>query len=111
HIVVRRLFEHDRAYIVQTYDRRGVFALPFGRGFTLFGTTGQSFAGAPGGIEPPPRGIALLFGGGDPNLLAALHPPRVGWVVRRRSLALRRRLEKSAGCNPRLCPDPRSARR
>src|SRR2546427_73307 len=35
HIVVPRLFDHDRAYIVQTRDRRVVFALPFEGDFTL----------------------------------------------------------------------------
>ena len=33
HIVVRRLFDHDRGYIVQTRDGRFVFALPFRTGF------------------------------------------------------------------------------
>ena len=47
HIVVRRLFEHDRGYIVQTRDRRVVFALPFERDFTLIGTTDQGFADDP----------------------------------------------------------------
>ena len=39
HIVVRRLFAHDRGYVFQTRDRRVVFALPFERDFTLIGTT------------------------------------------------------------------------
>src|SRR5207245_6145865 len=52
HIVVRRLFEHDRAYIVQTHDRRVVFELPFERDLTLIGTTDQRFAGDPSGIAP-----------------------------------------------------------
>ena len=47
HIVVRRLFDHDRAYILQAADRRVVFAIPFERDFTLIGTTDQAFAGDP----------------------------------------------------------------
>src|SRR5207248_427997 len=39
HIVVRRLFGHDRGYVFQTQDRRIVFALPFEHDFTLIGTT------------------------------------------------------------------------
>jgi glycerol-3-phosphate dehydrogenase len=42
HIVVRRLFDHDRGYIVQTRDGRFVFALPFEQDFTLIGTTDRS---------------------------------------------------------------------
>ena len=33
HIVVRKLFDHDRGYIFQNTDKRIVFALPFARGF------------------------------------------------------------------------------
>ncbi len=39
HIVVRRLFEHDHAYIFQNPDKRIAFAIPFEREFTLIGTT------------------------------------------------------------------------
>ncbi|MFS0773406.1 glycerol-3-phosphate dehydrogenase [Sphingomonas sp. 1P08PE] len=39
HIVVRRLFEGEHAYILQNVDRRIVFAIPYERDFTLIGTT------------------------------------------------------------------------
>jgi len=39
HIVVRKLFEHDRAYILQNADKRIVFAIPYEDDFTLIGTT------------------------------------------------------------------------
>jgi glycerol-3-phosphate dehydrogenase len=56
HIVVRRLYDHDRAYILQAADGRVVFAIPFERDFTLIGTTDQTFSGdhsnaAPSGEE------------------------------------------------------------
>src|SRR5260221_7460503 len=63
HIVVRRLFDHDRGYIVQTRDRRGVFALPFERGFSLVGNPAPAFSGAPRGIQPTPHAIDHLFRG------------------------------------------------
>lgn len=47
HIVVRRLYDHDRAYILQAPDNRVVFAIPFQRDFTLIGTTDKSFVGDP----------------------------------------------------------------
>src|SRR5262249_23105780 len=62
HIVVRRLFEHDRGYIFQTADRRVVFALPFEGGFTLIGTTDRSFAGDPASVAPGTNEIAYLCG-------------------------------------------------
>jgi glycerol-3-phosphate dehydrogenase len=46
HIVVPKLFEHDRAYIFQNTDGRVVFAIPYEQDFTLIGTTDQDYAGA-----------------------------------------------------------------
>jgi glycerol-3-phosphate dehydrogenase len=45
HIVVRGLFDHDKAYIFQNADRRIVFAIPYQRDFTLIGTTDVDFSG------------------------------------------------------------------
>ena len=39
HVVVPKLFEHDRAYIFQNGDGRIVFAIPYEQDFTLLGTT------------------------------------------------------------------------
>ena len=60
HIVLRRLFEHDRGYIFQAGDRV-VFALPFEGEFTLVGTTDRSFAGDPEEVRPADDEIAYLL--------------------------------------------------
>jgi glycerol-3-phosphate dehydrogenase len=52
HIVVRRLYNHDRAYLLQTADGRVVFTIPFEGDFTLIGTTDQPFAGDPSTVLP-----------------------------------------------------------
>jgi glycerol-3-phosphate dehydrogenase len=39
HIIVPRLFDHDRAYILQNEDQRIVFAIPYQGDYTLIGTT------------------------------------------------------------------------
>jgi len=39
HIVVPRMFDHDRAYIFQNKDGRIFFAIPYEQDFTLVGTT------------------------------------------------------------------------
>ncbi len=39
HLVVKRLFEHDHAYIFQSPDKRIIFAIPYEDDFTLIGTT------------------------------------------------------------------------
>jgi glycerol-3-phosphate dehydrogenase len=60
HIVVRRLFEHDRGYIFQAPDGRVVFALPFEDDFTMIGTTDREFAGDPGKVEASAEEIGYL---------------------------------------------------
>ncbi|MCZ7676768.1 MAG: glycerol-3-phosphate dehydrogenase [Roseovarius sp.] len=39
HIVVRRLYDHDKCYFLQGRDGRIVFTIPFEEDFTLIGTT------------------------------------------------------------------------
>jgi glycerol-3-phosphate dehydrogenase len=60
HIVVKQRFEHDRGYILQTEDRRVIFALPYGNGFTLIGTTDLDFTGDPAMVTPSADEIAYL---------------------------------------------------
>ncbi|MEP4193284.1 MAG: glycerol-3-phosphate dehydrogenase, partial [Sneathiella sp.] len=45
HIVVPRMFEHDRCYIFQNEDDRIIFAIPYEQNYTLIGTTDQDFKG------------------------------------------------------------------
>jgi glycerol-3-phosphate dehydrogenase len=59
HIVVRRLFEHDRAYIFQHADGRIVFAIPYEREFTLIGTTDEDFRGDPD--QPAASGAEITY--------------------------------------------------
>jgi glycerol-3-phosphate dehydrogenase len=79
HIVVRRLFEHDRGYIFQTRDARVVFALPFERDFTLIGTTDRRFAGDPGGVRAGADEIAYLCEVANQHFRTAIAPAQVVW--------------------------------
>ena len=65
HIVVRRLYDHDRAYILQAPDGRVVFAIPFQRDFTLIGTTDRAFAGDPVDGDADRRGDRLSVRRGE----------------------------------------------
>jgi glycerol-3-phosphate dehydrogenase len=47
HIVTRRLFEHDHAYIFQNPDKRIIFAIPYEHEYTLIGTTDLEYHGDP----------------------------------------------------------------
>jgi glycerol-3-phosphate dehydrogenase len=61
HIVVPRMFQHDRAYILQSTDGRVVFVLPFERDFTLIGTTDNDFVGDLAALAPTGEEITYLF--------------------------------------------------
>jgi glycerol-3-phosphate dehydrogenase len=50
HIVVRRLYKHDRCYIFQNRDGRVIFAIPYENDFTLIGTTDRDFHGDPASV-------------------------------------------------------------
>ncbi|MEM6550103.1 MAG: glycerol-3-phosphate dehydrogenase [Pseudomonadota bacterium] len=60
HIVTRKLFEHDRAYIFQNADGRIIFAIPYERDFTLIGTTDQDHQAAPGEAVCTPEEKAYM---------------------------------------------------
>ena len=48
HIVVDRLYDHDRCYIFQNADGRICFAIPYEQNYTLIGTTDEDYQGEPG---------------------------------------------------------------
>jgi glycerol-3-phosphate dehydrogenase len=60
HIVVPKLFEHDRAYIFQNPDQRVVFAIPYEQDFTLIGTTDRDYSGDPASVSATAEEIAYL---------------------------------------------------
>jgi glycerol-3-phosphate dehydrogenase len=47
HLIVKRIFTHDKAYIFQNSDGRILFALPYLNDFNLLGTTDIDHQGAP----------------------------------------------------------------
>src|SRR5256885_410436 len=61
HILVRKLYEHDRAYMFQNADGRIIFVIPYQDNFTLIGTTDRDYDGvpAPGGGSAGPAGALL----------------------------------------------------
>ncbi|MFT0891451.1 glycerol-3-phosphate dehydrogenase [Pseudochelatococcus sp. G4_1912] len=60
HIVVPKLFDHDRCYIFQNADGRVVFAIPYEQDFTLIGTTDRDYMGDPGLVRITPEEVAYL---------------------------------------------------
>jgi len=139
HIVVRRLYENDRAYIFQSGDGRVVFAIPYERDFTLIGTTDEDFDGDPAGVGATPQEISqarrsrarrhrpLLRGGAGVDARGAAAGRRFSleWgrcaggagarpvaVPHRRTRAAHgARLRHAARSHPRRCAQPRRSRR
>ncbi|MDR5741452.1 glycerol-3-phosphate dehydrogenase [Caballeronia sp. LZ016] len=60
HIVTRKLFDHDHAYILQNDDRRIIFAIPWQRGYTLIGTTDVDYEGPLADVRIAPEEIDYL---------------------------------------------------
>ena len=60
HIVVKRIYRGEHAYIFQNPDKRIVFAIPYERRFTLIGTTDEVFQGDPASVAASPADIAYL---------------------------------------------------
>lgn len=48
HLIARKWFDHDHAYILQNSDERIVFVLPFEDDYVLIGTTDLDYDGDPG---------------------------------------------------------------
>ncbi|MDK9694875.1 MAG: glycerol-3-phosphate dehydrogenase [Siculibacillus sp.] len=61
HIVTRRLFDHDRAYIFQNADGRVIFAIPYQGDFTLIGTTDVDFRDDPAAARCSQEETAYLI--------------------------------------------------
>jgi glycerol-3-phosphate dehydrogenase len=80
HIVVPRMFEHDRAYIFQNADRRIIFAIPYEGGFTLIGTTDVDFRGDPSDAAASDDEIAYLCRAASEYFAKPIQPADVVWT-------------------------------
>ncbi len=79
HIVTRRLYDGDHAYIFQTADKRVIFAIPFEHDYTLIGTTDVPFEAAPGAVEISPGEIDYLCRAASAYFSAPVRPEQVVW--------------------------------
>ncbi|WP_182418570.1 glycerol-3-phosphate dehydrogenase [Bartonella sp. HY038] len=60
HIVVPKLYNHDRAYIFQNPDGRIIFAIPYQEDFTLIGTTDRDYHDDPKDVKISDEEIEYL---------------------------------------------------
>ncbi|MDR6955271.1 glycerol-3-phosphate dehydrogenase [Ancylobacter sp. 3268] len=80
HIVVKKLYDHDRAYIFQNADGRIIFAIPYERDFTLIGTTDRDYKGAPHEVKASDEEIAYLCAAASEYFKAPVTPDQVVWT-------------------------------
>lgn len=79
HIVTKRLFPGDHAYIFQNADNRIIFAIPYERDFTLIGTTDVPWEAAPGPMDISPEETDYLCSAASEYFAADIHRDDVVW--------------------------------
>jgi glycerol-3-phosphate dehydrogenase len=79
HIVVRKLFEHDHAYLFQNPDGRIIFAIPYEHDFTLIGTTDVEHHGPIGEARIDAEEIAYLCAQASRYFAQPVTPRQVVW--------------------------------
>jgi glycerol-3-phosphate dehydrogenase len=80
HIVVRRIFEHERCYIFQNADGRIIFAIPYERDFTLIGTTDVDYQDDPSKVAASPDEVVYLCDAASEYFERAILPEQVVWT-------------------------------
>ncbi|MFB2552762.1 glycerol-3-phosphate dehydrogenase [Ensifer soli] len=79
HIVVKKLYDHDRCYIFQNPDGRIFFAIPYEEDFTLIGTTDRDYTAAPEAVKASPEEIDYLTKAASSYFKTRLTPDDVVW--------------------------------
>ena len=80
HIVVEKLFDHDRAYIFQNADGRICFAIPYEHDFTLIGTTDADFQGEPGKVAISEAETDYLLAAANEYFQASVSRANIRWT-------------------------------
>ena len=80
HIVVRKLYDHDRCYIFQNADGRIIFAIPYERDFTLIGTTDTDYRGDPRAVAASESEIDYLCAAASEYFSAPIRREDVVWT-------------------------------
>jgi len=79
HIVVRKLYDHDRCYMFQNSDGRIIFAIPYEDDFTLIGTTDEDFKDDPAQVRISEGEIDYLLGAASEYFARAVTRGELVW--------------------------------
>ncbi|WP_409432236.1 glycerol-3-phosphate dehydrogenase [Litorimonas sp. RW-G-Af-16] len=80
HIVTKKLFEGDFAFIFQNADNRIIFAIPYERDYTLIGTTDQPYDPSEGPVKISQEEIDYLCEAASEYLAKDITPDDVTWT-------------------------------
>lgn len=80
HIVVRKLYDHDRCYIFQNADGRIIFAIPYEDDFTLIGTTDEDYQGDPTNVAISERETDYLLGAASEYFAQPVTQEQIVWT-------------------------------
>ncbi|WP_169569878.1 glycerol-3-phosphate dehydrogenase [Sneathiella limimaris] len=80
HVVVPKLYNHDRCYIFQNADDRIIFAIPYEEDFTLIGTTDHDFDGSLDNIQITKEETAYLCSAASEYFNSSITPDQVVWT-------------------------------
>jgi glycerol-3-phosphate dehydrogenase len=80
HIVVRRLYDGEHAYIFQNPDKRIIFAIPYEHEFTLIGTTDVPYDAAPGEVSISGEETDYLLKSVNHFFARAVEPADIIWT-------------------------------
>lgn len=80
HIVTRRLFEGDHAYIFQNKDDRIIFAIPYEEDYTLIGTTDVPYSHDEGPVKISSEEIDYLCAAASEYFEHNIRPDDVAWT-------------------------------
>jgi glycerol-3-phosphate dehydrogenase len=79
HIVVPKLYDHDRAYMFQNADGRIIFVIPYQQDFTLIGTTDRDYDGDPAAVSITQDEISYLCASASDYLAKPITPKQIVW--------------------------------
>lgn len=79
HIVTKKLFDGDHAYLFQNADNRVIFAIPYEKNYTLIGTTDQPYALSEGPVKISQEEINYLCEAASEYFENDISPDDVVW--------------------------------
>jgi glycerol-3-phosphate dehydrogenase len=79
HIVTKKLFDGDHAYLFQNADNRVIFAIPYEGNYTLIGTTDKPYDLSEGPVKISPEEITYLCEAASEYFEDDISPEDVVW--------------------------------